>query len=564
MHYRIFLSLFFVVLLSNAHASDNKKYLEENHLYEAYQHAIQSSKDDKYQHHNVSQLDNRIEAATKSPLNETYKLNYLQDLIKSYPYFSPVSNPEFVTLYGVRYDPLGSIKYLEGLENREISENFQLLTLWQIYQPEKITTNSYQAVAQKCHEDLMAYFSTDKWQAEWQKKEYNKKIGDNYQNCYKDLKCFLSIIPYWLPTEVYVPCDVAQKYDIVAYFNTAGGGFGAESFITSDCMLYDKYSYPDDLNKYTDMLFKEGMYDSAGSFRYLYQASSLYKSLIKQYSPKFDLEQQKKWNIFPYTEWAVKSYYNFIKYNEVLNYGIGYQKAIEKLSEHYVKNFGVTEEQAYNTALYILKIPSMDDYELITKDNLYYMLLTGTNWQEIERTHKDIKDYQNLLEFSIAHPENLKKIIELGKAEKDFDIDYPNWFGKTPLMTAAQYGHLDAVKLLLENGADINKQTSEGDCWSPDQNLCITHGKRTALMYAAQEGKFEIIEYLLKMGADVNLQDTENLTAYDYMQGEEFAYNPHIKPTINGGGAAYWKTEDKKSAFSAEQIKKLTPLLKVK
>ena len=47
MHYRIFLSLFFVVLLSNAHASDSKKYLEENHLYEAYQHAIQSSKDDK-------------------------------------------------------------------------------------------------------------------------------------------------------------------------------------------------------------------------------------------------------------------------------------------------------------------------------------------------------------------------------------------------------------------------------------------------------------------------------------------------------------------------------------
>lgn len=38
----------------------------------------------------------------------------------------------------------------------------------------------------------------------------------------------------------------------------------------------------------------------------------------------------------------------------------------------------------------------------------------------------------------------------------------------------------------------------------------------------------------------------------------------NVKPTIHGGDAVYWREEDRKSAFSAEQIKELSPLLNVK
>lgn len=153
----------------------------------------------------------------------------------------------------------------------------------------------------------------------------------------------------------------------------------------------------------------------------------------------------------------------------------------------------------------------------------------------------------------------------MGKAtNKDFDIDFPNDFGKTPLMLAAQYGYLDSVKLLLSNGADINRQTEATECWENNKGFCINHGKRTALMYALQEGQFDVAKYLILHGADISMQDTKGLRAYDYMLGTSFEYNPHIRPTIHGGSAVYWREEDRKSAFSPEQIKELSPLLNVK
>ncbi len=542
-------------------------YLRRHHLFDAYQQRIKYIKERDLFVDRLPQLDESIKLTIKSPLNETYKKTYLNDLIKEFPLHAFKDGTEFNSLYAVRYDFSGSIKYLEGVKNRNFVQNFQLMVLWHVYQPEKIATKLYAEMAEQNHEELSAYFKAGKRQSSWRAEEYQEKTGDNYQACYSDLKCLLSIIPYWREwnedIDVYIPCDTAQKYNMIVYFDGAGGGHGAQSFMISDCDLYDKYAYDKDLEAYTDMLFYEGIPESGGSIRFYYQAKAVYNSFMRQYSPKFDLETQKRWDNFPYTEWAVASYYNFAKYNEVLNYGIGYKEALKKLTEHYVKNFGVSEESAYNTALYTLKIPSMDSSALVTSNDLRYMLLTGKPWNEIEKAHKKLKGYKDFLDLSIAYPENLKEIILLGKKEKDFDIDYPNWFGKTPLMTAVQYGHLDSVKLLLENGADINRQTLDVECWSYLESLCIQHGKRTALMYAAQEGQFEIVKYLLKTGADINLQDTQGLTAYDYMLAMKLTYNPRVKPTINGGDARYWVEEKRKSAFSPEQVEELTPLLRV-
>ncbi len=547
-----------------------EEYLLKNNLLQKYQQKVQEVKDEKIFAYRLGDLAQSIKLTIDSPLNETYKLAYLSDLLNEFPFNRFKDNTEFETQYAVRYDPLGSIRYLEHLESKTPAQNFQLMVLWQVYQPEKVATELYKKMAEECHNDLLEYFKAGKWQSGWREEEYQDRIGDDYQRCYADFKCLLDIIPYWRDwyedIPVYIPCDVAQKYDKVAYFDVAGGGHGAQSFMISDCELYDKYNYDADLWGYTSMLFHEGIEEADGSIRFVYQARAAYNSLMLQYSPKFDLEQQERWEDFPYTEWAVESYYNFAKYNEVLNCGIGYKKALEKLTALYVKNFGVSQEKAYNTALYTLKIPSMDYWNFITPDNLNYMILTGRSWNEIEAKHADLKNYKELLDLSIAYPDNLKEIIRLGKNEQDFDIDYPNRFGKTPLMVAAQYGYLDSVKLLLENGADINKQTMKEDeyCSEFARNLCINHGERSALMYAAQEGQYEVIKYLLSQGADINLRDTKGLSAYDYMLGKKLTFNPHYKPTINSGVARYWDEEDRKSAFSPKQVLELTPLLKGK
>lgn len=556
-------------LYKNANAETIEAYLSQNNLLQAYEQTVKKQEKSSFFTDNIKKTNETIQFVINTSLNKEYKNAFISDYLKDSFRLHNKHEKGFAEKYAVRYDPLGGIKFLESLKDRNFSQNFQLMVLLQAYQPQKVNTDFYKDIAKKAHEDLQTYFKSGKWQSSWRQEEYDEKVGTNYQACYADLKCLLDIIPYWRDFEenmnVYIPCKMAQKYNKAVYLDTAGGGHGSNSTLVSDCDLYDQYKFDPELTQYVDMLFDESLAESDGSIRFLYYAKTTYQFLTSQYSPDFNLEEQERWDLFPYSEWSVDSYYNFKKFNSVLDYGIGYKKALEKLTDYYVQVFGVNREKAFNTALNALMIPSLDSSERITSKNLNYMLLTGAKWEEIENTHKDIKDYQKLLELSIAFPENLEKIIALGKTEDNFNIDYANEFGKTPLMLAAQYGYLDSVKILLKNGANINRQTNDAECFSSNKSLCITHGKRSALMYAAQEGQYEIVKYLLTQGAYINLNDSQGKMAYDYMLGTALEdYDPHKMMTINGGAAQPYSTEDKRSAFTAEQIEELKPLLKVK
>ena len=73
-----------------------------------------------------------------------------------------------------------------------------------------------------------------------------------------------------------------------------------------------------------------------------------------------------------------------------------------------------------------------------------------------------------------------------------------NVSGVTALMGAARYGQERVVGLLLQRGAEINKQDSDG--W-------------TALTFAANNGHERVVELLLQHGAEVNLQSSIGDTA---------------------------------------------------
>jgi ankyrin repeat protein len=64
--------------------------------------------------------------------------------------------------------------------------------------------------------------------------------------------------------------------------------------------------------------------------------------------------------------------------------------------------------------------------------------------------------------------------------------------GETPLMAASRSGRIDAVRLLLEAGADVNARD--------------TYQRQTALMWAAAEGHTAVVQALLAAGADPNVQ----------------------------------------------------------
>jgi ankyrin repeat protein len=84
---------------------------------------------------------------------------------------------------------------------------------------------------------------------------------------------------------------------------------------------------------------------------------------------------------------------------------------------------------------------------------------------------------------------NATKIAEIIKSGAD--VNKQTKWGETALMHAARYGKEDAVKVLLDNKADPNIQTSEG--------------RNTALILAIYFANPDIVRLLLEGGADPNL-----------------------------------------------------------
>ena len=76
---------------------------------------------------------------------------------------------------------------------------------------------------------------------------------------------------------------------------------------------------------------------------------------------------------------------------------------------------------------------------------------------------------------------------------------------KTPLMIAANKGRLEAVKYLVEKGADINTKGYEG---------------RTALWYAVYEFRMPVIKYLIDQGAHDQISDRETTLMLAYKRIE--------------------------------------------
>lgn len=100
------------------------------------------------------------------------------------------------------------------------------------------------------------------------------------------------------------------------------------------------------------------------------------------------------------------------------------------------------------------------------------------------------------------------------------EINWRNSAGWTPLMIAAAEKHLAAVELLLEAKADPNIRN---------------HYARTALMFAAKYGESEIVEKLLAAGADPNIISSDKVRRTALIAASVQGHARTVEVLLRGG-----------------------------
>ena len=87
--------------------------------------------------------------------------------------------------------------------------------------------------------------------------------------------------------------------------------------------------------------------------------------------------------------------------------------------------------------------------------------------------------------------EEVKRILQIAKLSGILAnvINQRNSLNITPLFPSSYFGHVNIVKLLLLNNADVNAADVDGD---------------TPLFAASRENQLEVVKLLLKANADVN------------------------------------------------------------
>ncbi len=114
-------------------------------------------------------------------------------------------------------------------------------------------------------------------------------------------------------------------------------------------------------------------------------------------------------------------------------------------------------------------------------------------------------------------------------------INKPNKSGYTPLIIAGYRNQLEAVKALLELGANVNMMSEDGTvltaaCYKSNNELVkilLSHkadvnvknnAGTTPLMFAIMAENEEVVKMLIKHGADLNAKDNSNKSIIEFAQ----------------------------------------------
>jgi len=103
--------------------------------------------------------------------------------------------------------------------------------------------------------------------------------------------------------------------------------------------------------------------------------------------------------------------------------------------------------------------------------------------REYKRYRRDADAKALLHACAVGDVAKARRLVEVERA----DVNKATTDGETPLLVAAQLGHLAVIKYLVQQGAYKNNARVDGV---------------TALLMAANKGHFQVVRYLVEQGAD--------------------------------------------------------------
>ena len=147
------------------------------------------------------------------------------------------------------------------------------------------------------------------------------------------------------------------------------------------------------------------------------------------------------------------------------------------------------------------------------KNNIPSLLKTSL------KTLRKTLDYDNIKDLIKSYPEDVVKML----------VNEPDKYGNTLLIDAAWEGNEKFVKLLIENGANVNH---------------VAKGGFTPLIAASQNNHFNIVKLLIEKGVNVNHKDQRNMTAL-YVAAA-YGHKKIVKLLIEKGADVNIQTEPNK------------------
>lgn len=142
----------------------------------------------------------------------------------------------------------------------------------------------------------------------------------------------------------------------------------------------------------------------------------------------------------------------------------------------------------------------------------------------------------------------VKSLLDQGADKEAITVE-----GETPLMAAAARGHIQVISLLLDRGADINRQSG-------------TAPYHTALFRAVLNQREDTVTFLLDHGADFSVQDSVGKTVLDRARETEAQRIVGLLGRGKEGAsatAADWKAfEMQRAVLPGPNLRRVEDLLK--